>query len=813
MDTDNLFLSCSGLSKRYGNTQAVDSASLDLSAGEILGLVGANGAGKSTLMRLVSGVSRPDSGELLVAGRRREPSSYDSAAAAEAGIRVVYQELSLCSNLSVYENFYLDQSADLTGLGWRKKAHARAKEALLTVFPDCGIRPNSLVASLSRPQRQMVEIARAISERNLRLLILDEPTSSLGTRETGQFLQKLREISRAGVAVIYITHRLDEVLGLATKILLLQNGGVKWRGLSSETSKDDLVRRMSSQDDGAASLPVLVERPPRDAKAGASGSISVRRLNSGRLREISADLEGGNIYGVAGLEGSGQKEFLRALFADDRLSRAAIKRDGRVAYVSGDRKKEGVFPLWNLLDNARLGKIAQGFSFGRLDTRADAREAGEWYDRLKVKADGLDTMITSLSGGNQQKILIARAMLSKADIILLDDPTSGVDVATKLQLYQLFREAADDGKLLVWYSTEDDEFAVCDEVLVMRHGKVVKTLAGGAITKDALIAASFSGEEAGDKRHADAGGESSVGGLLIPFVAMVSVFVLSCLYVPYVFSVFGIDLLVSGALPLILAAISHMYIIGLSQINMGTGAFMGLVNVITATWMVSDPALGWLGVVGVILLSSFAGVLIHVRQIPAIIVTLGLSFVWTGMAYTIQDAPGGQAPGWLSKVFNQPMPFLPTVIYWLLLAVILAALFSRSRYGMILRAAGNNPQAVERSGWSLLKAYCFGYFISGLFCAAGGFTITAITTASDANSAASYTMLTVASVVMGGGELVGGRVTPVGAVMGAITLSLIGSLLGFMNISSNYVTFVQGLILIAILALRLLRRSNRNDFA
>lgn len=812
MAKDTIFLSCVGLSKRYGNTLAVDNVSLGLSAGEILGLAGANGAGKSTLMRLISGVTRPDSGTLLVAGREREPAEYDSAAAGKAGVRVVYQELSLCSNLSVYENFYLEQSAELTGFRWRRKAWVRAEEALRMVFPDCNIRPDALVSSLSRAQRQMVEIARAISERNLRLLILDEPTSSLGTRETGQFLQKLRELSRSGVAIIYITHRLGEVLGLATKILLLQNGGIKWQGLSSETSKNDLVSRMSSQS-GDAPLPVLSESSTRKSGVDASGSISVRKLTSGRLREITVDLEGGRIYGVAGLEGSGQKEFLRALFANDRNSRVFIKREGRMAYVSGDRKKEGIFPLLNLLDNMRLSKIASGFFFRRLDTRGDLAEAGEWYDRLRIKAENLGTMIGSLSGGNQQKILIARAMMSKADIIILDDPTSGVDGATKRQLYQLFREAANAGKLLVWYSTEDDEFSVCDEVLVMRHGKVVKTLDGDAITKDALIAASFSGEDAGDKRLTDAGAGAAISSLLIPFLAMVGVYVLSCLYTPYVLSIFGVDLLISGALPLILAAVGHMYIIGLSQINMGVGAFMGLVNVITATWMVSDPALGWLGVIAVILLLAFAGALTYIRQIPAIIVTLGLSFVWTGMAYTIQEAPGGQAPGWLYSAFNYPAPFLPVIIYWLLLAVMVALLFSRSRYGMIMRAAGNNPQAVERSGWSLLKAYCFGYLVSGLFCAAGGFSITAITTASDANSAASYTMLTVASVVMGGGELVGGRVTPVGAVMGAITLSLVGSLLGFMNISSNYVTFVQGVILIAILAMRLLRRSDRNDFA
>ncbi len=807
------FLQGIDLVKRYGNTVAVNGVSLAVAKGEILGLIGSNGAGKSTLTRLVSGVARPDEGRVLIDGVEQGRSSYDVAAASDLGIKVVYQELSLFSNLSVYENFYIEQPRRLDGLSWRSKAWKKAEQALAEIFPDCSIRPDALIESLSIAQRQMVEIARAASDDSLRLLILDEPTSSMGSAETAQFLHRLPELAKRGIGIIYISHRLDEVTRLADNILILQNGAMKWSGPGKGVDKNDLIRRMSEVGDGPG-LPVLPESAParRPAVAG-SGRISLRGFNSRRLRNITVELEGGKIYGLAGLEGNGQKELLRVLFSGKGKdgAEATLNREGRIAFVSGDRKKEGVFPLWDLLDNMRIGKIARAFSLGGLTGADDRREAGVWYDRLQVKAEGLGAEIGSLSGGNQQKILIARAMLDQADIILLDDPTRGVDVGTKRMLYDLFREAAGQGKLLVWHSTEDDEFAVCDEVLVMRYGHIVKRLDRENLGKDAVIAAAFSGEELKGESKAEAAGGTWKGGVLLPLATMLLVYVLSGIMTPGVFTLFGLDLLAGGAVPLALAAVSQMYIIGFSHINMGVGALMGLVNVLGATWLSRHTGLGLAGILGVCLLFTASGLLIRLRNIPAIVVTLGSSFIWTGISYTIQSHPGGQAPEWLVDLYNTSLPFLPTSLYWLALLILAAWLISTSRYGTVLKAAGNNPLALKRSGWSILKATGVGYFISGLFCALGGLALTAITTASDANSSASYTLLTVAAVVMGGGELTGGKVSPAGAVFGAVTLSLIGSLLGFMKVSSNYVTLVQGLILIAILGLRLLRRGNRHE--
>jgi ribose transport system ATP-binding protein len=266
-----------------------------------------------------------------------------------------------------------------------------------------------------------------------------------------------------------------------------------------------------------------------------------------------------------------------------------------------------------------------------------------------------------------------------------------------------------------------------------------------------------------------------------------------------------VDLLLAGSIPLICASLSQMFIIGLSQIDLGVGAFMGLVNVLCATLLMQHPLIGAAALVGSIAVYGAMGALIYLRNIPAVIVTMGMSFVWTGIGYTLQDTPGGQAPDWLVKMFGLRLA-VPESVFVVLILGLAAYFIYRSRYGTILKGFGNNPAAVKRSGWSPLTAVVVGYAVAGAFAVIGGMTITASTGASDVNSTKSYTLLTVAAVVMGGSELLGGIVSPWGTVIGAITLSLVGSLIGFLRLNSSYVTAVQGLILIGILASRLLRK-------
>lgn len=817
--SSDMLVEASNIVKIYGVTKAVDDMKLSIHTGEVVGLVGANGAGKSTLTRIVSGVTRPTEGEMRLLSENIDFAHYSAAYARKLGVRVVYQELSLCTNLKVYENFYLEQNQRLKGSKWRKDAYAVAKEALDLVFPNNNIEPSEEVGNLTIAQRQMVEISRAASDPDLKLLILDEPTSSLGAEQAIQLQDFIMKAKKRGISFIFITHKLKEILAVSDTIVIMSNGKLKWCGEAAEVTEEELVEKMS----GSGGIVQISHEENYEKiinKDGKNLKIDINNLNTGSLHDINVKMYGGEIIGVAGLEGSGQKALLHTCYeASKKKKNNAISINDTVAFVSGDRAKEGVFPLWSIIKNMTVTKLTKYSDGLVIDKEKEIKWGEEWFEKLKVKSSDLHAPILSLSGGNQQKIMIARALLSNAKIIFLDDPSRGVDVETKRQLFQLYKEAAEEGKVIIWYSTEDEELTGCDRVLVMRDGHVVKELEGNEITKDKIIESSFINvkkenkeeEKVKDKKQSKLSSYLK-SRTLMPFIAMVLIFAAIGAAHPEALSGFGISLLLGSAIPLVLAAISQMFIITASDIDLGLGAYLGFTNVVSAILLVTNPSLGiitlLLGIAGYAVLAA----LIHMRKIPAIVVSLGASFIWLGTAVTIQAKPGGSSPEWLSKFFNLPIPAIPEpVILSLVIAVIAYLIIIYSPYGTVLRGFGNNPKSIERSGWSTLKARVSLYILAALFGTFAGLSLTGITTAADANSASSYTLLTIASVVLGGGELEGGIVEPFGVVFGAITLSMIGAFLGFVNIGSNFQPAFQGGLLFLILAIRISMRRKKNE--
>ncbi|WP_320121767.1 ATP-binding cassette domain-containing protein [uncultured Sphaerochaeta sp.] len=813
--SNKCFFELKAVTKRYGATTALDKIDLQINRGEILGLIGANGAGKSTLTRVLSGVTLPDEGDILHASQLVDAASFTPLLASRFGVRVVYQELSLCTNLSVYENFYVEHHDTYArDIFWHKKVQAKATQALDEIFPNHGIDTHTLLRDMPLSKRQMIEIARAISTENLELLILDEPTSSLGAKETEQLMKKLKQLAKDSISIIFITHRLQEVLQVADRIQVMHNGRTVWEGPNTGIVEKELVAKMTASEKASSSVELTTnnsEQIRTDGKMFSSKEaqeryIKTRNFVNKHLNGINLDVKGGELIGIAGLDGNGQRPLLKSLYYARSKTGGMIERSGSICYVSGDRKKEGIFTYWSISDNMGIEEINKSKLFSFFDRKNLSELVSHWYEKLAVKAESKQAPILSLSGGNQQKVLVARALLADADIIILDDPTKGVDAGTKQQMYTLFKEAAALGKLVIWYSTDDIELELCSRVLVLRYGKIVKELVPPSIVKKKIIEACFEGEELLSRTQKTVQSKKwSINSAVISLAAMLLVFGISGVYQRNVFTRFGVELLIGGSVPLVFAALSQMFIIGLSNIDLGIGAHMGLVNVLCATIMLHNPLLGFLLIFASIIVYGFMGAIVHIRKIPAVIVTMGMSFVWIGIAYTIQDRPGGQAPQWLINAFSLQLP-IPQCILIILAGALFAFIFYRSKYGTVLRGFGNNLTAVERSGWSALKAYVIGYMLAGLFSMIGGLAITASTGASDVNSTTSYTMLTVAAVVMGGSSLLGGLVSPFGTIIGAVTLSLVGALLGFMRLNASYVTAVQGIILILILASRLLRK-------
>lgn len=806
------FLELSDIVKKYGNTTANDHISFEINKGDVLGLVGANGAGKSTLTRIISGVSSPDKGEMIFGGERINWKEFTPAVAGRMGIHVAYQELSLCTNLRVYENFLVELSSQFKGKrGWRKRAIELAQAKLDEIFPNSGINASMELSDLSIAQQQMVEITRAFSDANLRLLILDEPTSSLPVEQTKQLIEHINKKTAEGVTFIYITHRLFEIMDVTNKVCVLKNGKLASSSVTAETTEDELIEIMGSGTQTKESE-ILGEADETNVSSKLNEKIFIEcsNLTNGNLNNINCKMYGGEIIGIAGLEGNGQKDLLHAIFKKSFSLRNSISRSGTVAYVTGDRKSEGNFHLWSIADNIAITSLVREALYKVNSPKKILSETESWYNKLKIKGESPKADIVSLSGGNQQKVLIARALLSDADIIILDDPTRGVDVETKKQLYDVFKEAASAGKLIVWYSSDDSELNSCSRVFVMRYGTIVETLNRGEINKDSIIEASFKAKD-NKKEQLDIIKKNRNYSILIPILAMVSIYVACGIIHPKTFTLFGVELLISGSLPLILAALSQTFIIGYSHVNLSIGNFMGLISVISATVLYESPILGILLLLAAWLIYGLMGILIRKLDIPAVIVSLGFSFIWYGAALVLQSIPGGTAPEWLNKLFNGSLLGIPNVLYILVLATTAAVLVYRSKYGTVLRGFGNREESMVRSGWNKYKAIFSVYLLSGFFAVLGGMSFTALTHSADASSMDSYTLLTVASVVLGGGAFNGGRVNHVGSVFGAITLSLVTILLGFLHVSSDYTAAVQGLLLILILSLRLLGKGAKNE--
>jgi ribose transport system ATP-binding protein len=490
-DSREPIVSLDGVEKNFGAVRALAGVDLAVAAGECVGLVGHNGAGKSTLMHVLAGTLAPDAGAIGIRGADLT-SRYDVAAAQRHGVRCVFQELSLCPNLTVAENAHVFHAA-LRGFGWRRRSAKLISDKLDEIFPGHGVAAADVVADLSIGRRQMVEVARAfsVSDTPLSLVILDEPTSALDSHVAGQLLAFVRRFVAGGGACILISHLLGEILSTADRIVVMRDGKSVAERQAAQFSRDSLVAAMGSVASEAAA-------------GGSAGDLSKRSAGAPRARartpiqqdgrELTAYK--GEVVGLAGLAGQGQTEMLRRLFnASHRKSRDATVEEP-VALVAGDRQTDGIFPLWSIGRNITVGSMQRMLRGMLIDSASEAAMAETWRERINIRTPDVANNILSLSGGNQQKALFARALGSDAGIVLMDDPMRGVDIGTKQEVYGMIRAEAENGRTFIWYTTEMDELRNCDHVYVFRNGRIVADLARNEMTEEKVLHSSFAEEAA-----------------------------------------------------------------------------------------------------------------------------------------------------------------------------------------------------------------------------------------------------------------------------------------------------------------------------
>ena len=494
-ETTGSLVVLSGIAKQFGAVRALAGVDLTIHPGEVLAVVGHNGAGKSTLMQVLIGTIAPDAGRIAVGGRD-ESGGYDVRRAHALGIRCVFQELSLCPNLRVFENVRILHHR-LMGLGWPRRARRLVREALDEIFPDHGIDADAAVGDLPIGQRQMVEIARAftVTDQPVRLVILDEPTSSLGARAAEQLMQFTRRAAARGISCIFISHRLKEVLEHTDRVVVMRDGQAVSHDRAADLTEAQLVERMGVM---ALAAPAVAA----SARAGAADRavrVDIRPIAGGEIRLLA---HAGEVVGLAGLDGHGQRGTLLLAFASAGSHAAEAKVLGSVAYVSGDRPREGVFPLWSIGRNLTIGLLRRLAHGGFLSPAEERAVAEDWRQRFKIRTPDVGNPILSLSGGNQQKVLIARAFAGGADILLLDDPMRGVDIGTKQELFEQIRREADAGTCFLLYTTETQELQNCDRVYVFYRGAITEEIARAELTEDRVLRASFG--QTGEAERADA---------------------------------------------------------------------------------------------------------------------------------------------------------------------------------------------------------------------------------------------------------------------------------------------------------------------
>lgn len=479
------FVALDGVGKHYGAVRALTSVTLKVHSRECVGLVGHNGAGKSTLMNVLAGTLSPDTGTLQLDGTLLE--KFDVSVAHQHGIRCVFQELSLCPNLSVAENTRI-MHPSLRGWGWKRRAGRLIVTKLDEIFPGHGISAAETVGDLSIAKRQMVEIARAFSVSGdaARLVILDEPTSCLDAHVAGQLLSFVRRFVADGGSCILISHLLGEILSTSDRVVVMRDGGVVDIRAASEFRRDSLVNAMGS-----------VTKP--DEESGSKGFTSKRSTGDPRIQarmpgqdnQIRLLAYRGEIVGLAGLEGHGQRQMLEQLFNSSGKKYGDGTRNVSASLVAGDRQNDGIFPLWSIAQNISIGSVRDRLRLGLIDENADMQMAINWQSRINIRSPDMRHSILSLSGGNQQKALFARALGSRSDLVLMDDPMRGVDFGTKQEVYAMIRAEAAGGRIFIWYSTELDELQHCDHVYVFRNNKIVADLPRNELTEERVLHSSF----------------------------------------------------------------------------------------------------------------------------------------------------------------------------------------------------------------------------------------------------------------------------------------------------------------------------------
>lgn len=488
----NTLLKMKGITKRFPGVLALNNVDLTLHEGEVLAIVGENGAGKSTLLKILSGAYIKDAGVIEYQGK--ELSQYTPQQAIDMGISIIYQELDNYQTLTVTENILVNQlPRKFNGKGpidW-PEAHRRAERIIKQITDEVDVK--ALMSTLSTSQQQLVEIAKAMSH-NMKILVMDEPTSALTQVETKKLLELVRKIAARGIGVLYISHRLNEIFEVSDRIQVLRDGESITVLKTSETNQDEIISAMVGRE--------LDKLYPHKKMDRGKPVLEVENLYAGKVKDASFSLHQGEIVGLFGLMGSGRSELARALIGDLHVKEGTITVCGKeayhhspadaikngIAYVPGERKNEGLMLIHTVLFNISISIVDRLFKRLILNKRQEYTIGSKWVDALNIRTPSADTVIQELSGGNQQKVVISKWLETNPRILILNEPTRGIDVGAKAEIYKIMDDLCRSGIGIIMISSEMQEvMAMSDRILVMCEGRITGEVAAEEATQENLM--------------------------------------------------------------------------------------------------------------------------------------------------------------------------------------------------------------------------------------------------------------------------------------------------------------------------------------
>jgi ribose transport system ATP-binding protein len=808
----------SNISKFFSGVPALRDVSVDFHPGEVHAILGENGAGKSTLMNIISGALNPTLGEIWFQGERILEMTPEKAAS--LGIAISFQHPAVLNDLSVIENLRVALPASLFG---GKSARAVARDMLDAVGLHVPLRMRA--DALTVAQKHLLEIAKALAIRP-KVLILDEPTASLDQDATDMLFGRIREVVKAGTSVIYITHRLAELRQIAQRVTVLRDGRFRGSALVSKISDAELLKLIVGRTLGSTF-------PPKQQDAAHAIGFSVAKLSGKGFKDVTFDAAKGQIIGVAGVAGNGQAELMRAL-AGLQLSQGEIILHGRAlgnrelvgeaAFMPSDRHTEGLAGGLTVRENASFAALEKFASGGIVNRRKEFAEVASTFNSLAVKAPGMEAPVLSLSGGNQQKVVMSRALLSDPGLIVADEPTQGVDVGARAEIYRILRDVSQSGTPVIVNSSDAAELeGLCDKVIVMSRGRLVETLTGPDVTESRIVAAAVnaSSHAVDDARVSNAVRSGWRHYLQLDNAPAVPLAIVTALLGLYVFSqnenflsIFNIYNILMLATALGFIALGQTIALLMGGIDLSVGPLAGFLVVVASFFINDDKSAvvivaGFaLMLAGAFIVGSINGILIRFANFTAIAATLAMYIGLQGMSFLLRDSPDGYISFPVTDWINWQWGPLP-VAFIVLVAVALAGehILRRTRAGWQLRAVGSDEESARRMGIHVDRTFVYGYIACALLTAIGAVMLMTQIGVGDPRQGINYTLSSITAVVLGGTSLKGGRGTFIGTVLGAVLLTEVLNAVTFLGLSQTFQYLFQGaLIVVAALVYSTVRR-------